>query len=218
MLFTEELFQMAIDSTNNLLQHPISNIFKINFCPTTTLETVLQNLKLRLYKDVYTWEFDIENAIWAIEKEYPQNIYVGYAAKELRKIFNKERKFLAEYSTIIWLRYFDHLKNKLSDIVYSSIHETRKKKSQNIIDSSKLDVFTNIEHETQLLIIGLETLETDENKNEVIELVKKIEKCDGDENNKLNHHQILSNDSFETMKVYINSCISKKGLNSDKKE
>ena len=194
MLFTDKIFQEAIKSTNALLEHPISNVTKTNYDYPLTFDIVLQKLKSHSYKYVYLWEFDIETVIWLFEKDHLENTFVRHAAKELRKIFNKERKFLAVYSYFIWLRYFDYFRNKLKEIVYRTTDP--KRNSLNEINSYK-----NVEHEAQILIIGLEALETDEEKNGLLKLLEDPK-----------NQQSLSKDAFETAKTYIRTCLSKKGL------
>ena len=61
--------------------------------------------------------------------------------------------------------------------------------------------YKNVEHEAQILIIGLEALETDEEKNGLLKLLEDPK-----------NQQSLSKDAFETAKTYIRTCLSKKGL------
>lgn len=223
MKFTPELLQKSIKAMDNLIEHPISYIF---ICPLTdsddnvinndsvTLLSIKNRLQNNYYQDTYSWLCDVETVFHNVEDTYSELSLEASLSREMRKIFNKERRFLMQYSNSLWSNNMHALRVKLVTLIHSAPNKVKSQIPQfAFVELPKPRHLSFTAHEIQCFQIALEMLEGEEEQSGLANIINRLQP-DAFQNVtpvSLNIGQ-LSDSTLRALRDYMINCLKKRNL------
>ncbi|KAH0792683.1 Bromodomain containing protein [Histomonas meleagridis] len=223
-MLTKELLSEAISAMNRIMEHPIANFFLEPVIPepdsgiTITdqigLNIVYDKLKSHQYKSLYEWESDVEIVFYNVEQYYSPNSIAGCVAQEMRRIFNRERRFAMKCSVSLWTNRLTNLRSKLADLV----HDAPNRVANQMPNYSKGETpnYHQLQltgHEVQSFQLAFEAIQTEDEKNEIISIIKRVQPGLLVKSGNITLNQrLLSDESIAEIKNYMKECLNQKGI------
>lgn len=216
--------KLAIKIMDNLMKHPIAEFFRKsidieddNYYNIVKNPQNLDGIKERLskgyYFDITYWYNDMET-VWAnTENYYGQDSYQASAAREMRKLFEKEREVFIYRSPSIWAKVCQNLHVKLNKYYEYTPYQLRVQLSPEILSQRpqvyQLDLTP---HELESILLAIEMLPNEEIpciKNIILENEPSIK---GNFENFSTNLPKLSTKTLKTLKKYLKTSLKQKGL------
>lgn len=223
MKFTPNLLKKAIKAMDNLSNHPISRHFEEPLTESSENYTVKNHIGLKIirerlnsnfYTDTYEWLCDVETVFHNTELVYTETSLEATLAREMRKIFNKERRFLMQYSCSLWTTNMHALRVKLVKYIHTA---PNKLKSQipkfAFVELPKPRQLSFTSHDIQSFQIASEMLETGEERKGLTKIINESQP-DAFQNVyqvSLNIGQ-LNDKTLRSLRDYITTCLAKRNI------
>lgn len=223
MKFTPELLQQAKKAMENLSIHPISQQFEdpitdinenVVLKNPISLKIIRDRLKSNYYTDTYQWLCDVETVFHNFEINYTETSLEATLAREMRKIFNKERRFLMKYSYSLWTTNMHALRVKLVKCVHLAPSKLK----------THIPLFTFVElpkprqlsfssHDIQSFQLASEMLVSEEEKKGLYDIINESQPDAFQNVNNLSLNiGHLTDQTLRSLRDYIATCLAKRNI------
>ena len=223
MKFDANIRAKAIKAMERLIKHPISKMFQeplkvdndsLFELKPIGLNIILKNLTSDYYQDTYDWLCDVETVFHNVEVYHTDVSFEACIAREMRKIFNKERRFLMQYSSSLWTSNMHALRVKLVKYIHTA--PTKLKSQIPSIAFVELPKPRNLKfnfHDIQCFQLAIEMIDSPEEKEGLVRVINESQP-DAFQNVtpvSLNIGQ-LTDATLESLKKYISECLKKRNI------
>ncbi|OHT15854.1 Bromodomain containing protein [Tritrichomonas foetus] len=224
MKFTKKILEQAIKAMEKLIKRPISSLFheplkgvnveQSGITNRIGLKTILNRLKEGFYHDTYLWLCDVETVFHNVELYYSDVSFEACMAREMRKLFNKERRFLMQYSSSLWTTNMHALRVKLVKYIHAAPSKLKSQIPQiAFAELPKPRQLKFTSHDIQCFQLASEMIENDTENEGLVRVINQSQP-DAFQNVtpvSLNIGQ-LSDATLKSLKEYMSECLRKRNL------
>lgn len=223
MKFTPELLQQAKKAMQNLKIHPISQQFEDPLTEINEdvviknpigLKTIRERLETNYYTDTYPWLCDVETVFHNFELNFTETSLEATLAREMRKIFNKERRFLMKYSYSLWTTNMHALRVRLVKCVHLAPNKLRTHiPTFAFVELPKPRQLSFSSHEIQAFQLASEMIESEEEKKGLYDIIIESQPDAFQNMTKLSLNiGLLSDKTLRLLRDYMITCLAKRNI------